>query len=135
MTTAKVEKRTIGEAIETNGVVAEDEGRLNAVNAKFAGYIEKLPYRRPPASIESAVVNRVDEIVGRFADDSDADVSKLRDEIDELIFELFEIRASRDEIRRFSTGRSDAPKPQIRPRANRPRRVRGRPAVDARGAS
>src|SRR5438128_8151386 len=42
VTTAKVEKRTIGGALETNGVVAEDEGRLNAVNAKFAGYIEKL---------------------------------------------------------------------------------------------
>ena len=42
VTIAKVEKRTIGGAIETNGVVAEDEGRLNAVNAKFAGYIEKL---------------------------------------------------------------------------------------------
>jgi membrane fusion protein, copper/silver efflux system len=42
VTTAKVEKRTIGGATETNGVVAEDEGRLNAVNAKFAGYIEKL---------------------------------------------------------------------------------------------
>src|SRR6266511_3537947 len=42
VTTAKVEKRTISGAIETNGVVAEDEGRLNAVNAKFAGYIEKL---------------------------------------------------------------------------------------------
>jgi len=42
VTTAKVEKRTIGGDIETNGVVAEDEGRLNAVNAKFAGYIEKL---------------------------------------------------------------------------------------------
>jgi len=42
VTTAKVEKRAIGGAIETNGVVAEDEGRLNAVSAKFAGYIEKL---------------------------------------------------------------------------------------------
>src|SRR5258707_9231834 len=31
VTTAKVEKRTIGGSIETNGVVAEDEGRLNAV--------------------------------------------------------------------------------------------------------
>src|SRR5438876_644073 len=42
VTTARVEKRTIGGAIETNGVVAEDEGRLTAVNAKFAGFIEKL---------------------------------------------------------------------------------------------
>src|SRR5437762_8044984 len=30
VTTAKVEKRTIGGALETNGVVAEDEGRLKA---------------------------------------------------------------------------------------------------------
>ena len=42
VTTAKVERHTIGGAIETNGVVAEDEGRLTAVNAKFAGYIERL---------------------------------------------------------------------------------------------
>ncbi len=42
VTTAKVEKRTIGGALETNGVVAEDEGRLKAVNAKFGGYIDKL---------------------------------------------------------------------------------------------
>src|SRR2546425_8726220 len=41
VTTAKVEKRMIGGAIDTNGVVAEDEGRLKVVNAKFAGYIEK----------------------------------------------------------------------------------------------
>ena len=46
VTTAKVEKRTVGGAIETNGVVAEDEGRLTAVNAKFAGYIEKLSVDR-----------------------------------------------------------------------------------------
>ena len=42
VTTAKVERRTIGGAIETNGVVAEDEGRVRAVNAKFSGYIERL---------------------------------------------------------------------------------------------
>jgi RND family efflux transporter MFP subunit len=42
VTTARVERRTIGGAIETNGVVAEDEGRVRAVNAKFSGYIEKL---------------------------------------------------------------------------------------------
>lgn len=51
VTTAKVEKRTIGRAIETNGVVAEDEGRLKAVNAKFAGYIEKLYVDRTGQSI------------------------------------------------------------------------------------
>jgi RND family efflux transporter MFP subunit len=42
VTTAKVERRSVGGAIETNGVVAEDEGRVRAVNAKFSGYIEKL---------------------------------------------------------------------------------------------
>ncbi len=51
VTTAKVEKRTIGGAIETNGVVAEDEGRLNAVNAKFAGYIEKFYVDRTGQSV------------------------------------------------------------------------------------
>src|SRR5262245_33649408 len=42
VTTAKVERRSVGGAIETNGVVAEDEGRVHAVNAKFFGYIERL---------------------------------------------------------------------------------------------
>jgi RND family efflux transporter MFP subunit len=42
VTTAKVERRSIGGAIETNGVVAEDEGRVRAVSAKFSGYIERL---------------------------------------------------------------------------------------------
>ncbi|HKB72029.1 MAG TPA: efflux RND transporter periplasmic adaptor subunit [Thermoanaerobaculia bacterium] len=42
VTTAKVEKRVIGGSIETNGSVAEDEGRVHSVNAKFAGYIERL---------------------------------------------------------------------------------------------
>jgi Cu(I)/Ag(I) efflux system membrane fusion protein len=46
VTTARVEKRTFGGTIETNGVVAEDEGRLTAVNAKVAGYIEKLTVDR-----------------------------------------------------------------------------------------
>jgi multidrug efflux pump subunit AcrA (membrane-fusion protein) len=40
--TERVERRSIGGALETNGVVAEDEGRVHAVNAKFSGYIEKL---------------------------------------------------------------------------------------------
>jgi RND family efflux transporter MFP subunit len=42
VTTAKAVRRPIGGTLETNGVIAEDEGRLNAVNAKFAGYIERL---------------------------------------------------------------------------------------------
>ena len=42
VTTAKVERRTVGGAVETNGVVAEDEARVHAVNAKFSGYLERL---------------------------------------------------------------------------------------------
>jgi membrane fusion protein, copper/silver efflux system len=42
VTTTKVQRREITGMIETNGVVAEDEGRVHAVNAKFAGYIERL---------------------------------------------------------------------------------------------
>ncbi len=51
VTTAKVERRTIAGGIETNGVVAEDEGRVHAVNAKFAGYIEKLNVDRTGQSV------------------------------------------------------------------------------------
>ncbi|HKA37909.1 MAG TPA: efflux RND transporter periplasmic adaptor subunit [Thermoanaerobaculia bacterium] len=42
VTTAKVARRAVGGAVTTNGVVAEDEGRVHSVNAKFSGYIEKL---------------------------------------------------------------------------------------------
>ncbi|MDQ6892746.1 MAG: efflux RND transporter periplasmic adaptor subunit [Acidobacteriota bacterium] len=42
VTTAKVARRPIGAAFETNGAVAGDEGRVYSVNAKFSGYIEKL---------------------------------------------------------------------------------------------
>lgn len=31
----------------------------------------------------------------------DAEILQLRDEIDDLLFDLFEIRASREEVRRF----------------------------------
>ena len=37
----------------------------------------------------------------RLKADPQADIQQLRDEVDELIFDLFEIRSSRDEIRRF----------------------------------
>jgi Cu(I)/Ag(I) efflux system membrane fusion protein len=49
--TAKVERHALGGGIETNGVVAEDEGRVHAVNAKFSGYIEKLFVDRTGQSV------------------------------------------------------------------------------------
>ncbi len=51
VTTAKVELRTVGGAFETNGVVAEDEGRVHVVNAKFSGYIERLLVDRTGQSV------------------------------------------------------------------------------------
>jgi RND family efflux transporter MFP subunit len=42
VTTTRVERRSIGGAIETNGVVVEDESLVHSVNAKFSGYIERL---------------------------------------------------------------------------------------------
>jgi multidrug efflux pump subunit AcrA (membrane-fusion protein) len=51
VTTAKVRQREIGGAIETNGVVAEDEGRVHAVNTKFSGYIENLFVDRTGQSV------------------------------------------------------------------------------------
>jgi len=51
VTTARVERRSLGGVIETNGVVAEDEGRVHAVNAKFSGYIERLLVDRTGQSV------------------------------------------------------------------------------------
>jgi hypothetical protein len=83
---------------------------VNTTATADVGYIEKLPYRRPPASVEAAVVERVGWIVAALQADPDADIGGARAEIDDAIFELFEIRMSRDEIRRFyeTVGRVDA---------------------------
>lgn len=74
---------------------------INTTATADVGYIEKLPYRRPTATLQGEVVRRVDEVVAALQADPDADVATLRDEIDDLIFDLFEIRTSRDEVRRF----------------------------------
>ncbi len=74
---------------------------VNSTATADVGYVEKLPYRRPSPELEEAVVERVQQIVALLQVDPAADISALRDEIDELIFDLFEIRASREEVRRF----------------------------------
>ncbi len=51
VTTARVGKRAISGAVETNGVVAEEESRVHAVNAKFSGYIQKLYVDRTGQSV------------------------------------------------------------------------------------
>jgi hypothetical protein len=47
------------------------------------------------------VVERVERIVEALQADAAAEIQSLRDEIDDFVFDLFEIRSSRDEIRRF----------------------------------
>lgn len=74
---------------------------INTTATAHAGYIEKLPYRRPSAEVESAVVSRVERIVDLLKADPEADIADLRSEIDDAIFDLFEIRTAREEVRRF----------------------------------
>ena len=74
---------------------------VNTTATADVGYVEKLPYRRPPPELEIQVADRVDRIIVALQGHRDADVSDLRAEIDELVFDLFEIRASREEVRRF----------------------------------
>jgi hypothetical protein len=74
---------------------------VNSTATAHAGYVEKLPYRRPSADLESAVVLRVETIVDKLKADAAADIQALRNEIDDLIFDLFEIKASRELIRDF----------------------------------
>jgi hypothetical protein len=74
---------------------------VNTTATADVGYLEKLPYRRPPKELEQMVVQRVEQIIEALGVDPKADVKPLRAEIDDLVFDLFEIRAARDEVRRF----------------------------------
>jgi len=74
---------------------------VNSTATADVGYVEKLPYRPPPADVEAEVVDRVGRIIRALQDDLEADIRGLRDEVDELVFDLFEIRTARDEVRRF----------------------------------
>ena len=84
---------------------------VNATATADVGYVEKLPYRRPPKHLDAEVVHRVDRIIATLKDDSSADVQPLRDEIDEAIFDLFGIRSSRQEVPQFyrTVGRVEQP--------------------------
>lgn len=83
---------------------------VNTTATADVGYVEKLPYRRPPAELEAAVVERVERIVEALRANPAAEIEPLRSEIDDLVFALFEIRGSREEIRRFyrTVGRVEA---------------------------
>lgn len=82
---------------------------VNTTATAHAGYIEKLPYRRPRPEAEQVVVGCVEQIIEALKGDPAAEIQPLRDEIDDHIFDLFEIRSVRDEVRRFyaSVGRAE----------------------------
>lgn len=72
---------------------------VNTTATADVGYLEKLPYRRPDERLERAVGEAVERIIEARAADPEAEVESLRDEIDEQIFALFDIRTSRDEVK------------------------------------
>ena len=75
---------------------------VNTTATADVGYLEKLPYRKPSGSVTTAVVERVDRIVATLQADPDANVEQLREEIDDSIFDLFEIGPqSRELVRHF----------------------------------
>lgn len=74
---------------------------VNTTATADVGYLERLPYRKPSPEVERFVVERVQRAVEMVKSDSRADVSALREEIDEAIFDLFEINTSREVVRRF----------------------------------
>ena len=85
---------------------------VNTTATAHLGYVEKLPYRRPDAATEAAVVERVDRIVAALQADPSADVASERAAIDEAIFDLYELRpASRQLVLSFygSVGRVQQP--------------------------
>src|SRR2546427_6878515 len=59
---------------------------VNSTATADVGYVEKLPYRKPPPNLELVVVERVERIVAALRADPAADVRQLRDEIDDLFF-------------------------------------------------
>lgn len=74
---------------------------INTTTTAHLGYIEKLPYRRPDEATKKVVVDRSEQIVRLLQGDPGADIASLRAEIDEKIFDLFEIRESREDVRHF----------------------------------
>lgn len=74
---------------------------VNTTATAHLGYVEKLPFRRPTAEVATAVIERVDRIIEALRSDPDADITAPRGEIDDLVFDLFEIHGSREKVRRF----------------------------------
>ncbi|MGH2499018.1 MAG: Eco57I restriction-modification methylase domain-containing protein [Solirubrobacteraceae bacterium] len=74
---------------------------VNTTATADVGYVERLPFRPPDATLAANVVKRTQAIIDRKTSDPDADVEDLRREIDTAIFDLFEIEGSRELVLRF----------------------------------
>lgn len=83
---------------------------VNTTATADIGYVEKLPFRVPDPETQAYVADRVEQIIERLKADPASDITTLRDEIDERILDLFEIRAGRDTVWRFyeTVGRVEA---------------------------
>lgn len=84
---------------------------VNTTATADIGYVEKLPFRKPGKQLEKAVSDRVRKIAEKLKADPEADISSLRSEIDDRIFDLFEVRESKEEVLRFydRIGKAGAP--------------------------
>lgn len=82
---------------------------VNTTATADVGYVEKLPFRKPPAELQAGVVADVEQIIAALQADPGADIQARRDAIDERIFDLFEIGASRELVRDFyrTVGRAE----------------------------
>jgi hypothetical protein len=74
---------------------------VNTTATADVGYVEKLPYRDPPDQLRDDVVERVKTIIQALRSDPAADVSGLRNAINDAIFDLYDIGTARGEVKRF----------------------------------
>lgn len=74
---------------------------VNTTATADVGYIEKLPFRKADNDLAAAVSEHVKTIIDRRETDADADITDLRSEIDDRIFDLFEIETSRQIVLDF----------------------------------
>ena len=83
---------------------------VNTTATADVGYVEKLPFRRPGAAAQAATNALVTEIIAVLKRDPAADISGLRAQVDENIFDLFSIGPSRALVARFAeeVGRTPA---------------------------
>ena len=88
---------------------------VNTTATADVGYAERLPFRQPDDLLARKVCELTQTIVDRKTKDPEADVKQLRGEIDEAIFDLFEIGGSRELVLHFyeTVGLVEGPADQV----------------------